>query len=84
MDTIKELKKFLFSEIVIGSEEGKQSIRAEDDLISSGAIDSMGILKLAAFMEKQFGIKITDEDMVPDNFRTLNRLHKFIESKRKK
>jgi acyl carrier protein len=84
VDIIKELKKFLVSEVAIGFEQSKQSIEPDDDLITSGLIDSMGILKLAAFMEKKFGIKITDDDMLPDNFRSIDCLHKFIELKRKK
>lgn len=81
MNIMNELEKFLISEIAIDLDLSKQSISPDEDLISSGIIDSMGILKLTAFMEKTFGIKLTDDDIVPENFRTVNCLYKFIELK---
>jgi acyl carrier protein len=34
------------------------------------------------FIEKTHGIKIVDEDIVPENFQTLNNIVKFIEQKK--
>ena len=83
MDVKIELKKFLLSEVAMDLDAGMQSLGLDEDLISRGIIDSLGILKLAAFIEERFGIKMTDEDIIPENFRTLNCLEKMIESKHK-
>ena len=81
MDILIELEQFLMNELILDSDFNEKSVGPEDDLISQGIIDSMGILKLTTFMEGKFGIKVTDEDIIPDNFRTINRLKEFIESK---
>jgi acyl carrier protein len=84
MDVISELERFLLSEVAIDFEVDKKSLAPDEDLISSGIIDSMGILKLVSFMDKTFGIKINNEEIVPENFQSLNALNGFIERKTKK
>ncbi|MFC1645680.1 acyl carrier protein [Candidatus Omnitrophota bacterium] len=81
MDIKGELEKYLLTEVAAGLD--KKSLAPDDDLLSSGIIDSMGILKLLAFIEKTFGVKVSDEEMVPDNFQTLNALEEFINKKKK-
>jgi acyl carrier protein len=51
-------------------------------LLETGAVDSLGILDLAAFLGERFGIEISDEDFEPQNFETFGRLIGFVESKR--
>jgi acyl carrier protein len=81
MDITEELKKFLISEF--GADFNKDSIGPDENLLMQGVIDSMGIIKLVSFMENKFGIKIDNEDIVPDNFQTLKSLTEFIEKKAK-
>ena len=54
----------------------------EDSFLRSGIIDSLGMLELIAFLEKEFGIKITDAELVPDNLDSLARVCAFVERKR--
>ena len=84
MDIIDELGRFLLSEVAVDYGLDKKSLSPDEDLITQGIIDSMGILKLVSFMEKNFGVKINNEDIVPENFQTLSALEKFIEKKTKK
>jgi len=84
MDVNRELEKFLLTEVAIDFGPDKKSLSPDENLISSGIIDSMGILKLTVFMENNFGIKINNEEIVPENFQTLNALKEFIEKKVKK
>ncbi len=51
-------------------------------LLTGGAIDSLGILDLAAFLGERIGIQITDEDFEPDNFETFASLMDFVERRR--
>ena len=81
MDIIEKLEAFLIKEIVVDLGVDKKTVAPDEDLLSQGIIDSMGILKLMDFMEKEFKINISDEDMEPENFKNLNSLKSFIESK---
>lgn len=75
---MKEIHDFLVAEF-----PSEQSSYAPDEnLLAQGIIDSMGLLKLVTFLENRFDIETTDEDLVPDNFTTLEMIRDFVERKR--
>ena len=53
-----------------------------DSLLDSGIIDSLGILDLATFVEREFGVTLTDEELVPENFDSLDALSSFLDRKK--
>jgi acyl carrier protein len=53
-----------------------------ESFLRSGIIDSLGMLELVAFLEKEFGIKIADVELVPENLDSLARVCAFVERKR--
>lgn len=82
MDIIRELEKYIIDELRY-SDHKEESIDSAENLLHSGTIDSLGILKLTGFMESAFGIKISDEDIIPENFQSINCMQRFIEKKQK-
>jgi acyl carrier protein len=81
MSIVGELEVFLLSTLALHLDIPKNTISQEEDLIEAGMIDSLGILKLAAFIENKFGVSITDDDMVPENFRNIASVNRMIEEK---
>ena len=59
----------------------KRGINFQDNLLESGILDSLGILDLVAFVEQNFGIVLTDDELVPEHFQSIDRLTTFIQSK---
>ncbi|MFO7851448.1 MAG: acyl carrier protein [Bacteroidota bacterium] len=66
-----------------------QSVHVEKDKISNnslifkeGYIDSMGFIMLITFMEDEFAINTVDEDLVEENFESINAISDFIYKKR--
>jgi acyl carrier protein len=55
-------------------------LSAEDDLLGSGLIDSMGVMRLVSFVEETFQIKIPPEDIVIENFMDVKAITKYVES----
>lgn len=53
----------------------------KDSLIDSGIIDSLGIMKLVQFLQKELGVRITDDELVPENFENLEAIVKLIGEK---
>ncbi len=51
-------------------------------LIQGGWIDSTGMLELISFIEEEYGIRIADTEMVPDNLDAVARIAAFVERKR--
>lgn len=58
-----------------------QQIDDGDDIFSLGVINSLLALQLVAFLEKEFGIMVEDEDLDIDNFRSLNAMDRLVETK---
>ncbi len=49
--------------------------------LEEGVVDSVGVMELVAFVEEEFGLKIDDMDVTPDNFDSVNKLAAFIRRK---
>ena len=79
MTILKDIERYLLTEIA--ADLGKKTIAPDEDLLEQRIIDSLGILKLVTFIEETSGIHITDEDIVPENFQSLNSMVKFVEQK---
>lgn len=56
-------------------------VRPRDNLLAQGVVDSLAIVKLTLFLEERFPIRISDEDIVPENFRDIESLSRFVQSK---
>jgi acyl carrier protein len=54
-------------------------IGADDSLLESGALDSVAVMRLVAFLESTYGIAVTDDDLMPENFDTFAAIVEFIE-----
>jgi acyl carrier protein len=79
LDVQKEIHDFMLAEFA----SERSSLDPGENLLAQGIIDSMGILRLIAFLESRFHVKTEDDDLVPDNFMTLERLQDFVTRKRK-
>jgi acyl carrier protein len=55
----------------------------QDNLLTKGVIDSLKMLDLISFMEKQFGITIDEDEMMPDNFESVDSIVSFVQEKRR-
>ena len=44
-------------------------------------IDSLGLIRLVAFLENEFGYRIEDQELVPENFATLRQLGALLAKK---
>ena len=55
------------------------NVGREDDLLSGEVLDSMGVLRLAAFVGEAFGIDVQPSDFVVENFRTVAVIAGYVE-----
>jgi acyl carrier protein len=49
--------------------------------LEEGIIDSMNVMELILFVEEQFGLEVTDDEIVPDNFDSVARIAAFVRQK---
>jgi acyl carrier protein len=70
--------KYIQDNLLTGKVEIELS--PEDDLLGSGLLDSMGVMRLVAFVEETFNIKIPPEDIVIENFMDVKAITNYVES----
>jgi len=73
------VKNFIQSELV--KDKARSSLQDNDNLIEAGVIDSLGIMKLVTYLEETFSISISDDELIPDNFETIDAISAFLVSK---
>lgn len=72
---LQKLKDFIFKELVFI--DNTDAFTETSDLLEAG-LDSMGIMRLVIFIEDEFGVALPDDELVPDNLRTLKSLEDWI------
>lgn len=57
-------------------------IPADDDsLLGQGIIDSMGVMELVQFLEQEFGVTVSDDEITEEHFGTLAAIGRYVASK---
>jgi acyl carrier protein len=50
-------------------------------LVASGIVDSTTMLEVIAFLEAEFGIRIRDDETIPENLESIDRIAAFVDRK---
>ena len=79
METREKLRHFIIENFLFGNENA--SLDDGESFLESGIVDSTGILEVVGFLEDEFGFEVTDEELVPDNFDSIDKLVTYIEKK---
>ncbi len=79
MNVKESIKNYILSELV--SDKENSSLSETDQLIESGIIDSLGIMKLIGFLEDNLSVQIDDMELVPENFASIAAITSLVEKK---
>ena len=71
------IREFIESDFVFDD----STVANDASLLDSGLVDSTGILEVVLFLEQAFEISIEDEEVLPENFDSIERLASFVERK---
>ncbi|HEX5715549.1 MAG TPA: acyl carrier protein [Thermoanaerobaculia bacterium] len=58
-----------------------QDLQPEEDIFALGFVNSLLAMQLVAFVEKEFGIRVGDEDLDLDNFRSIQAISNLVARK---
>ena len=72
----QQIRQFILSSFLFSNDESQ--LADDASLLDQGIMDSTGVLELVAFLESQFGIKVADEELVPENLDSVNRIAAFV------
>lgn len=58
-----------------------ENFKDSDSLMDSGSVDSLGMMELVASLEKKFGFKVDIEDLLPENFDSIEAITRYVQSR---
>ena len=76
----KVVRQFIVDTFLFGSED--EPFGDNDSFLEKGIIDSTGVLELIEFIEENYGINVEDDELVPDNFDSLDNVAVYINRKK--
>lgn len=74
----QEIREKLLTFITTSFMVERDEIDLDKSMIDEGIIDSFGLIEIATFMEKEFGMKIGEDQMIRPNFGSVNLIVAFI------
>jgi acyl carrier protein len=78
-EIISVITQFIRENFIAGRSD--VTLDPDQSLIESGIMDSTGVLELVEFLESTYGIRVEDEELVPENLETINNILKFLQTK---
>jgi acyl carrier protein len=79
MSIEQKVRDYIFANILFAADP--TSLQNDDSFLDKGIIDSTGILELVFFIEQTFGVKIHDDELMPDNLDSVSKIGRFVEKK---
>ena len=76
-----QIRAFILENYLFTSDTA--ALGLDDSLLSRGIVDSTDMLEIIFFIEEQLGVKVKDEEMIPDNLDSVSKIASFVTSKRK-
>lgn len=74
-NNIKEkIREFILETSYVSDEQ----INDDTLIFAEGIMDSMGFISIIGFIEQEFSIATLDEDLVEENFESINAISEFI------
>jgi acyl carrier protein len=74
----QQIRSFIQESFLFGQTD---NLRDGDSFLESGIIDSTGILQLIAFLQDTYGIRVEDEEAIPDNLDSIDRIVVYLRRK---
>jgi len=78
MNVIDTVRSYLTTELRIAQAE---EVDPDLPLVQRGVIDSIELMQVVEFIEKQYGISIDETEILPSNLRSLNTIQAFVSTK---
>ena len=79
MEAREEIMNFIIENFLYGKDDN--SLSGDVSFLEKGIIDSTGVLELVSFIEEKYGFSVSDDELIPDNFDSLNKLENFVTQK---
>ena len=76
-DVERDVREFISENYILD----RQVLAADASLTNHGVLDSMGVLELIMFIEERFSVKVPDEDTLPENLDSVERIVRYVQQR---
>ena len=78
MSNAEVIRNYIVDNFLFGDDDGFDT---ETSFLENGIVDSTGIMELVEFIEKKFNLKVEDEELLPENFDSVQNIVNFLKEK---
>jgi len=78
MEIAEIIRSYIVENFLFGDDAGLQN---DSSFLDEGIMDSTAALELVDFLEKEFSIKVEDEELIPENLDSISNVVNFLEKK---
>jgi acyl carrier protein len=79
MSTEKKVRDYILENYLFTDDES--ALGNDDSFLEKGILDSTGMLEVIYFLEDEFEVSVADQEMVPENLDSVNRIVAYVERK---
>jgi len=73
----EKLTSYILAEVLLDSTQTE--LAPDDDLLEDGLVDSLGVMRLIAFIESEFGFAVPPEDVTVDSFMSVTAIVAYLQ-----
>ena len=78
-DNITKIRTYILENFLFDLEE--DALQNDTSFLDQGIIDSTGVLELVDWLEDEFELTVTDDELIPENLDSINQISAYIASK---
>jgi acyl carrier protein len=75
VDVQREVRRFIEQEL----KRQLGTVTDSESLLEGGILDSLGVQELVGFIERQYSIGVTEDELMPENFETIEAIAAFVQ-----
>jgi acyl carrier protein len=75
----QDIRSYIVEAFLFGQDDG---LADDSSFLEKGILDSTGVLELVAHIESTYGIKVKDDELLPDNLDSISAISDFVDRKR--
>lgn len=80
MNVVEKIRSYILENYLFTDDES--ALGNDDSFLSGGILDSTGMLEVIYFIEDEFQVKVEDNEMIPENLDSVNRIAAFVGRKK--
>jgi acyl carrier protein len=76
--SLDEIRSFIVETFLFDDDKG---LSETTPLLEKHIIDSTGVLEIVAFLEQRFGIRVEDNELIPENLNSIRNIANYVAKK---